>query len=1078
MDLGNITSQGVRRINVGESNMSNMSDLSCFLTPINDLLTDVMQSHPPKQPSGQQQAVALPPGVKRPPMEAALAPNINRQDSRLNIAIVSLPTGGLGDLVFGIKLADFISTYYESSRLVSSGTNINPVHIYYFTSWDGMPAAIPQDVAGWLNSSPTKFVVESITPEKIDSYILPLPSGYVDPGSGQQLNGVVVQGTAGAKITFVFLESRSTGARYPLAAPRLDLDILFVAPKTHWPIVDLKVNNLERLAHNSYLMSEYNPESYGPQDMSIVTGVGGTNLPTAGYQHTVGLMVENKATMDMNTPGIPPEVAERMTAVSGVPILGNDNFVPLYSICYIYMSPMSDVSVQQKIDLGINPSMAAYYLILRCFAEYLRQIHEFVNENYPYPHIMVSDGQGGRQPVIAPIYILVRSSMVHATGSNDIYPINDLLDLFQQTEPQAYEAGNLALVHALVNGTLQGFAMVETPTIRHEDMIRIYQHSLPLVFISGDQSITDYLSVRKDFTTRIFYHAFAWKTDLARKLGIDLARQPVCGVVDVQNLNVLARDAENYFKFLGMLIVNALLVKAYLQAANQYHCMYAQDVAGKLNEFVQSYQTLINNMIENEQGVNTIPAEAFDDPQHINFGTKNVQRNLFGPIFYLPSEFPRRETQTYVTSFLHKFAKKRAASIFVKFLEIQPGECVPNVDRFSVKCATKLLAGRKSVQNRIFTGPDYQAVNPNGEDVFRVSSDGTQMEYAVVGWTIPGIPVAWAPVNVLPDGVNALLVNQLINKTIQHVSSLIKTYASFVDTTDSVRSVLPRNLPAGALGAFLFQEFISGSRNFREYVQGRADRQGVLRPPPGLVMTDFWQIMFQTLSILSFLQCNLHMVHNDLWARNILLEELNTPRAFTCLITRQPDYTEGFFVRFYSRWRVRIIDFDDASYTVMGNRYCSESAMLREKSPAFLPMFDITFLFCDLLGALEEARTFYHLSSTQESILGVTRQMLDILVPGWNTDRRWIEQRGGLPFGPLPFAANDPQNYNNVVGALHEMLEVKGQRWGFAHTPIYPNVASPGSCTTMISDDVNPPEQAQLADGTRIDLPMPDFRVQ
>jgi len=466
----------------------------------------------------------------------------------LGIGIASMPTGGMGDLVFGIKFAEFILSYYDSEQLLQPGQTRDPVHIYFITSWDN--GAHPRDpvtreilplttAADYMDRNPARFVRESIGPENFDAYYVP---GYYIPR------------TAGAKITFIFLDTQDAVTRgiYPDTAPPFDIDVLFVAPGTGWRSIQLGVNNFNNLRFNSYIMSEYNPQfgqaqGVDPRGISIATGVGMTDVATGGIQGTaVGLMVENKTAFDPQMQGIPVNVLQSMN-----PLLptGTDQ-IPLYSICYMYLMAQSNFpgglpdSIVAKYDFLPTDTLSELYQMLRicqCMVQYLANVYEYATRNYPGQYIM----RGG-QKIDLPIYILMRANTLAAEPTVSEGTWNSILEVIEIMMPDEYEAAGLDMIRSFLDDELPGLQKVAMPPVKHRDMLRVYQHSLPVVFISGDQSITDYLSVRKDFRTSIFYHVFYWKNALAINLGIDLTQTPVCGMVTVDILNNIADSALMY----------------------------------------------------------------------------------------------------------------------------------------------------------------------------------------------------------------------------------------------------------------------------------------------------------------------------------------------------------------------------------------------------------------------------------------------------------------------------------------------------------------------------------------------------
>ena len=105
------------------------------------------------------------------------------------------------------------------------------------------------------------------------------------------------------------------------------------------------------------------------------------------------------------------------------------------------------------------------------------------------------------------------------------------------------------------------FIFQKLPPKSYDEMRILYEHSLPIIFISGDQSLTDFVSYNRyfinNFKYSIYYQIFSWKQNLAESLG---ANEYICFKISSEVLNSLAYNPDFDFRYKGMLYIHSLLL--------------------------------------------------------------------------------------------------------------------------------------------------------------------------------------------------------------------------------------------------------------------------------------------------------------------------------------------------------------------------------------------------------------------------------------------------------------------------------------------------------------------------------------
>lgn len=105
--------------------------------------------------------------------------------------------------------------------------------------------------------------------------------------------------------------------------------------------------------------------------------------------------------------------------------------------------------------------------------------------------------------------------------------------------------------------------LIRLPQISYDYMLQLYIHSCPVVFISGDQSLADYLSVNlseKSFGY-VWYEIMEWKQNLAKAISNDRWNTYANKYIRFtpEELSVVTENIYNDFRFKGIQFVKGLI---------------------------------------------------------------------------------------------------------------------------------------------------------------------------------------------------------------------------------------------------------------------------------------------------------------------------------------------------------------------------------------------------------------------------------------------------------------------------------------------------------------------------------------
>jgi len=313
----------------------------------------------------------------------------------------------------------------------------------------------------------------------------------------------------------------------------IDGDILFIVPKTNIS-VNLKYKNPECIQKNSYTLSEYN--SMGSNTISTIsTGIGLKNIG----------MLQNNFPNTIN------------------------NIKQPFSITYIYLDEQSiyeyyfePSQIIFEIDDNTKWNMETLFKNMK-----IRLSKKFLKDEY-FEDFLFDDKYS--------IVIYIKICLSYRNYLNELSRLTDseILVYFRgecvnriKNFIQKLNKAQLKILkledlyyNLLLNPK---FIFEKLPPKSYEEMRVLYEHCLPIVFISGDQSLSDFITLNKYFINNynygIYYQIFSWKQNLAESLGLN---NYVCFKISSEVLNNIAYNPTFDFRYRGMLFVHSLLLFA------------------------------------------------------------------------------------------------------------------------------------------------------------------------------------------------------------------------------------------------------------------------------------------------------------------------------------------------------------------------------------------------------------------------------------------------------------------------------------------------------------------------------------
>ena len=336
------------------------------------------------------------------------------------------------------------------------------------------------------------------------------------------------------------------------------------------------------LQHNYYRFSEYNTK------VGLQTG-----KPTRLDGPEVGLM--------LNTYGefypLPTVLGAR---------LNNRRF----SICYIYTSEEDADKLSTTTSLFAENWKNTTLDLCHCFQEYLDEVRKLKVDG---EKIVILTKLNTPKNLCQ--FLSDNEATLKANGHNKVLELTKILGPVNSWDP--------------CGKTIKGdsdFDIMDYCGMAMSDMLALYQHSLPTVFISGDQSITDFISVNKYFEHRVFYQIFGWKVELARAMGMDMHYG--CGAISADTLQRLKNNPDADFRLKGMKVIESTMVYA-LQGKPVGGCSIYDQYGGGDPLDVEKYATVIREVQEHKAALLYDINDASGHPNVLHLSLNEEVLDLF-----------------------------------------------------------------------------------------------------------------------------------------------------------------------------------------------------------------------------------------------------------------------------------------------------------------------------------------------------------------------------------------------------------------------------------------------------------------
>jgi hypothetical protein len=398
-------------------------------------------------------------------------------------------------------------------------------------------------------------------------------------------------------------------------------DIMFIAPKTNTEI-NLLLSNRQTIQDNSYSLSEYNYMK--KPGATITTGI------RFSRSNNVGILLNNfKSTS-------PPEKG-------------------LYSITYIYTHEdmLEEFEFNpQKIKFKINDKNiwnieTLFYNLGVYFEDEILYADNYNYFQYTYEHNLAIQIK-----FILAFRDYLNDLVKYTCETIKVYYRGDSIDNIKSfLDDIDIEWIRILMLESLVYNLYKNpnLTYVELGIKSHEEMLVLYEHTIPIIFISGDQSITDFVSVNKYYKDScengIYYQIFSWKQRLADYLGGD--DYIVCKI-SPNMLNKISHDPNFDFRYKGMLYIHSVLIYSLqyklhkllgnhsinlcpdLDSPQKIDSLIKTNLLPDFNSRYIDYTTNgnLNNNLSISLGENTITIKENSDPFDIRMILGNIRNNL------------------------------------------------------------------------------------------------------------------------------------------------------------------------------------------------------------------------------------------------------------------------------------------------------------------------------------------------------------------------------------------------------------------------------------------------------------------
>jgi len=559
----------------------------------------------------------------------------------------------------------------------------------------------------------------------------------------------------------------------------IDGDILFIVPKTNISI-NLKYKNLETIKRNSYTLSEYNPMEEHTKS-TINTGIGSKKIG----------MLNNNFPNTIN------------------------NIKKPFSITYIYLDEQSIYEYYfepSKINFEIDDN--TIWNLETLFKNIKIKLNKkFLKDDY-FEDFLISDKY--EIVIFIKICLEYRNYLNELTTLTDsqilIYSrgdsVNRIKTFIQKLNKTQINILKLESLHynLLLN---PNFTFEQLPPKSYDEMRVLYEHCLPIVFISGDQSLTDFVTLNKYFIDKynygIYYQIFSWKQNLAESLGTN---NYICFKITNDVLNNLAYNPTFDFRYRGMLFIHSLLL------------------------FALQYKLGLNNICTDLDSKKTV--------------------------YRLIDEYKIPKFEKLYENYIRNGDINNNLNYVVEFGELIITE---NSDPFNIN----MLLGKLKHNNK-FTS---WLMGTEISDVFLKYTSDSEFEENVFAINCNDLYVTLKnDLNHIPKSVNALLI-YLILETIRYEryidNNLVRTFGSFIilddDCNTEIKSKLKLNINK-PLNTLLVQENVYGKYiSLDTYINSNE-----------FDIEIFEKILDNLLFVISVLSMSKYnIVHNNLRCTNVYL---------------------------------------------------------------------------------------------------------------------------------------------------------------------------------------------------------------
>ena len=344
--------------------------------------------------------------------------------------------------------------------------------------------------------------------------------------------------------------------------------VLFVAPSLVPPQNIIiygqhSAATTDYLETNSYQFGEYN--SGGPGGENVVTGV-----PSATCRfEQVGLMLESFDTA-YPLPAFLTSVLEGRT----------------FSLFYCYASNFVDSQVNGPLMLFNNTTQNKVGNLIIAMYSYLENLRALPEAG----QIVVVMKKGSRRAFTR------FGALVEAGNYNHPQLGGRRADLTPERVARIVQ-----VAAAIRAGVTPEFEFIDWCVVPKAQALALYQRSLPVIMVSGDQSLTDFISVNPYFhRATVYYQVFGWKRDLAQSIGIPAGHG--VGQIPSAQLHMMKTDPKMDFRLRGLTIVESLLVRAWhnLQGHAVNGCLLFNQCAGGDQLGVDRYARLVKAILDYE----------------------------------------------------------------------------------------------------------------------------------------------------------------------------------------------------------------------------------------------------------------------------------------------------------------------------------------------------------------------------------------------------------------------------------------------------------------------------------------------